>query len=633
MKRILIIAWFLLLQYQVTQSQTIVPSSGNKTWCPGELNDYEVITPDVKQTNCVYKWSVTNGKIYNGEDSKRTVSVTWDDTATPGVLKVTLTKCGASSLNTSTSVSYVIRSLSGKTPQNLKILEGGPLELCSTNTRTLKVDRLAVPNTGLGTNILQYDADGYEWELSESANWFGITSSELITLTPKTNCAGGTIRVRAYINTCGSKKYSAWSSAIALRSNLAYKVTAPNGANSYVQTCGKTDAVTFSVSPISCATGYTWTFPSGWKTNGNAGSGVITSDPSITLIPPPPGTAKAAIEGSLTATANLGVCSFQYGALTFINSDEALPKPEFTLSSIKSLCSNSTGIIEVKAIEGALSYSWYTVPQNIGFFTGNILLNNVSASAAGPLNTAEPQVIGKAPILGPDERFGVRVFVRANRIAGCAGSPLNSADIWVGPPNQAHQYKLFVQGYRGKNPVTLLGEGLYNFQLDKVDGATSYRWDLPFGFSFQPGQSTSSYLAKVWTPEKSGRYYIRCTPIGLCGEAGNQSLTVIVPGLGGVGTPCPNPPCTTGPLPARVYPNPVNDNISIEVNTDTEVANSDKRKHTTAELYNSNGQKIKSVVVDADKMNIETQGLEGGLYFLHIKQDDKITVKELLIKR
>ena len=168
----------------------------------------------------------------------------------------------------------------------------------------------------------------------------------------------------------------------------------------------------------------------------------------------------------------------------------------------------------------------------------------------------------------------------------CGEFPTITKTLWVGPPDQAHKSELYVQGFRGINPITLTTGAAYVFQLDPVKGATSYRWVLPRGFSFMEGFGTNSYVVKVWTSSVGGQYQIKCYPQNGCGSSGSgyQSLTINLPGGtggGGGGDPiCPKPPCqipqpirtasaaelpSDQPVEFKVFPNPAENYVNVEL--------------------------------------------------------------------
>lgn len=320
---------------------------------PGEVIYYQVI-PGPNYSNCgSVTWTITKGSFSSSSTvTTRTLPITenatvyWNDVPEIGTLKATST-CSEGSLTVGPK-NYTIRSLKGKTPQNLRIQNGSALPLCSTSPLYIAVDKLIVPNTGSATSIPQYDADGYEWQLSQPSAWNYSGNSELITLTPITGCSAGNIRVRAYINSCSGFKYSEWTSPILLRNVPTLTLTAPNGASSYVLQCGNTNSVTLTTTAISCANNYTWTFPSSWRA-GTASSPVTTTSNSIVLTPLSTPANAAGIAGNVTAGANLSCGTYPSSlSITYIN--PPLNNPVFTSSSVSELCSNASGSVSVSPI-------------------------------------------------------------------------------------------------------------------------------------------------------------------------------------------------------------------------------------------------------------------------------------------
>ena len=126
MNKFIIVAIIFLCLSKILYAQdpTIFPSPGSITWCPGEINYYEVRTTGAQQTGCTYTWAITNGAITGGQGTFK-VSVIWNDSPSTGTLKVTLTNC-TEATNTSVSETYAIRSLAGRVPANAIALQQLP---------------------------------------------------------------------------------------------------------------------------------------------------------------------------------------------------------------------------------------------------------------------------------------------------------------------------------------------------------------------------------------------------------------------------------------------------------------------------------------------------------------------------
>jgi len=69
----------------------------------------------------------------------------------------------------------------------------------------------------------------------------------------------------------------------------------------------------------------------------------------------------------------------------------------------------------------------------------------------------------------------------------------------------------------------------------------------------------------------------------------------------------------------NIYPNPANDYITIEANFSSEI-----------EIFNIQGQLIKSMDTNGDKTNIDISGFSRGMYFVKLKSEKNIEVKKFM---
>jgi hypothetical protein len=614
-----IVVCVLLLAGAAYGQMSILPGSSLETVCPGIEREYRVV--NIPQGSCKFRWTVSGG---TGTSSTNVIKVKWNDNSGWANLKVEVSDCGTAAA----TASYLINSLAGRKPTTPTFDSYGPLSQCDVRPLFMTVATMSIPGTGTG-GIPLVEAGEYQWELSEPLAWTIRRTFNRVELRPVNSCAGGTIKVRAVLRNCTSgPSTSNWSDAVPLRAEATtFRTLSPVGTTTHIHYCGNTAPVTFTAPGLGCVTTYRWTFPAAWATSSGLGSGATTTAPSITLYPPAAGTT-AGIEGAIFAEAVDGTCAYKSVEATIQYRNDALPKPVFSSPLNKSVCSGQSREYKVGDVAGAVSYSWYTESLPTGFYTGNVQLNEgLYDNRDMPVTTVTPSITVKAPVLENGRRFGVRLFVRANRVAGCAGSGWAYVDLWVGPPAEAHQYELFVQGARGQNPVTLSADGLYNFQLDPIDGATSYRWFLPTGFSWG-NLSSNGYVIQAWTPGTPGRYAITVTPVGLCAEeggTGHQSLYIIIPGSGpgDPQVPCPRPPCSIGPQPARVpadpsvaesnslslvYPNPASSQLTVTF--------ADDARHEVI-IYNSLQQPVLSAHGEGSQLQVDIAELPPGFYVVH----------------
>lgn len=161
--------------------------------------------------------------------------------------------------------------------------------------------------------------------------------------------------------------YKKFSDAIAIRaSGGSAGAILTNGSNTNVVACGSAP-VTFSINPISDATSYQWTLPSGWVGN--------STTSSITVTPNQTG------NGSVDVRVNRAGCGgFFSQSNLFIN--RPLPRVNQPTGSYN-LCANESRTISVTGTN-TTNYSWSATN---GFSVSNV---TVSGSGSSATITAPP---------------------------------------------------------------------------------------------------------------------------------------------------------------------------------------------------------------------------------------------------
>jgi hypothetical protein len=122
---------------------------------------------------------------------------------------------------------------------------------------------------------------------------------------------------------------------------------------------------TYSVTPVSGATSYTWTLPSGWIGTSNTNS--INTEASSS-------------SGNVTVTANntCGISAVQTLSVTVTS----IPVQPGSISGSTTVCSGSSNIYSITAVSGATSYTW-TLPSG---WSGTSTTNFIIATAGSTGN-------------------------------------------------------------------------------------------------------------------------------------------------------------------------------------------------------------------------------------------------------
>ncbi len=196
-------------------------------YCPGDPETYSV--PNVSGTT--YSWTLPSG--WSGTSTTNSIVVT--PGTTPGTISVTASSsCGAA------SIAQTFTPVSSTAPSTPGSIFGNTL-ICPGTTQTYST--LAVSG-----------ATSYLWSLP--AGWSGTSTTNSITVT--SNNTSGNISVQA-VNGCGQSIGSA-----PLTVNIINGLAIPGPITGQDTVCSGT-LHSYSISPVTGATSYTWTLPSGWS--------------------------------------------------------------------------------------------------------------------------------------------------------------------------------------------------------------------------------------------------------------------------------------------------------------------------------------------------------------------------------
>jgi hypothetical protein len=321
----------------------------------------------------------------------------------------------------------------------------GPATVCPYSSNTYSIS----PVTG---------ATSYIWTLP--SGWSGSSTGTSISATAGAN--GGTITVKAS-NSCNSGP----ASSLGVSTNSV--PSQPGSISGPTAVCLYT-ANTYSISPVSGASSYTWTLPTGWTGNSTSTSIAATSGTS---------------GGTISVTAN-GSCG-SGSARTLNVSVTNLPPTPGTISGPSSVCQGSTYTYSTSPVSGASYYIWY-IPSG---WSGNSSTTSLTVVAGSN---------------------GGRIEVEAAN--GCGTGGTRSLNVSTSPPLQ--------------NPGPIIGNtsvcqgSSQTYSIASVTGASSYTWTLPSGWT---GSSSSNSIS-VSIGSAGGTIYV--TPLGACGSSSSSSLSVTV---------------------------------------------------------------------------------------------------------
>lgn len=572
--------------------------SGSAALCAGATETYS-IAPIAGATS--YTWTVPGG--WSG--SSNSASITTTASATSGTVSVTaVSVCGSAAASTLavsvTSVPAQIGTVSGQvtpcagTPQTYSIasvpgatsytwslpvgwagastgpsistttgITGGAVTVtaqnsCGQSTASLTVTALATPaspgaisgNAAPCANTQQTysvasvpGAASYAWTLP--TGWTGTSTSSSIVATVSTSAAPGTITVSA-TNACGT---SATSTLAVTPSGVA---AAPGGITGNASPCAGSSQ-TYSIAPVTGATSYTWTTPSGWT-----GSSTGTS---ITTIP-------SGTSGLITVSANT-VCGASAATSLTVTVGNA-PATPGTIAGPAAPCVGTSQTYSVTPLGNANSYTWtlpgtgWTGTSNtasittpVGSGAGTITVtatNGCGTSAAGTLAVTpsvapgQPAAISGSvtPCVGTAQTYSVATVTGAtsyswttptgwtgtsttpslNTTPGAASGPVTvtaTNACGTGAVSTLTVTPITTPAQPGTItlPASICQGSTGTYSVPVVTGATSYIWTLPVGWT---GAGTGNSI----TATAGGSGTISVTANNVCGASPVRAAAVIV---------------------------------------------------------------------------------------------------------
>jgi gliding motility-associated-like protein len=409
--------------------------------------------------------------------------------ATPGIISGTTPVCSGTSTTYSISAvsgatSYTWSYSGGGTPSGsgisitLSPTSSGTLSITATNscgtssasTRVITVNNNSIAPTGItGANTIcsgsstTLTLSGGSAGTGATAQWFsgscGGTAAgtgNSITVSPTSNT---TYFVR-YSGTCNTTICA----SIVITVNSAPATPAAISGTSPV--CTGTSQ-TYSVTAVSGATSYTWSY---------SGGGTATSTTnSVTFTPTSSGTL------SVTATNACGTSSARTRAIV-VNSTPATPG---VIAGTSPVCSGTSQTYSISAVSGATSYTWNY--SGVGIATSSTTGVTFTPMGSGTLSVTATNSCGTS---------SVQIL---NIVVNAAPSTPGAIS--------------------GTSPVCTGTSQTYS--VTAVSGATSYTWSYSGG-----GAATSTTNSVTFTPTSSGTLSVTAT--NACGTSTVRTRAIVV---------------------------------------------------------------------------------------------------------
>ena len=504
----------------LTITTTTIPTqpgviSGNTAVCQNSVQTYS-IAPVTGATS--YTWTLISG--WTGTSTTTSITTTVGTNSGNIVVKAN-NQCGSSPIRTLT----VIVSHVPTTPGTIS----GTTPVCNGTTQTYSITSVA-------------GATSYTWTLP--AGWIGTSTTTSITVT--VGGTSGLVSVTAN-NACGS------SPARTLNVTVNNVPAQPGSISGNTNICTGSSQ-TYTINPVSGATSYTWTLPSGWTGTSTTTSITVTS-----------GTSSGTI--SVNANNNCGSGTPRTLAVTII----ITPNQPGAITGNAGVCYGSHQTYSITAVPGATSYTW-TIPigwtgtstttsisTTVGNSSGNVTVtaNNscgisspqilaVSSSnyplQPGPISGNNPvcsgttQTYSIAPVVGaasyqwilPSGWTGTSTSTSITTTIGNAGGNIivkavNSCGVGSGSVLFDTVKAIPVTPGQITGYIAPCNGTVQTYSVSPVAGATSYTWSLPSGWT---GSSTS---ASITTTVGSTGGSVSVYSVNMCGNSNTpRSLTVTV---------------------------------------------------------------------------------------------------------
>jgi len=328
---------------------------------------------------------------------------------------------------------------------------------------------------------------------------------------------------------------------------------------------------------VTLTVGGTLSSGASWKWYKNSCGGIcIGSGTNLVVMPTSTTTYYVRAEG--------GTCGITSCMSITIIVNNVPNRPAYITGLTSGLC-NRTGVTYcTPAVSGATSYHW-SVPTGATIVSGQgttCITVNFSGS------------------LGSNSLCGYSaICVRA--VNACGFSQARCVNLYTAPTGFATLSGL---SYATQGNTT-------TYSISSINGATSYNWSVPAGWSILSGQGTNSITVLVG--QHSG--YVRVTPSNACASGSIRMKYVIVYNPGFRDNTLTNPETPD----AILYPNPANESFTIE---------SGDALPSFVEVMDISG---KVVFNGTGIRQVNTQQLTTGIYLVRIYFNDEIQTKRLEI--
>ena len=432
------------------------PITGTAAQCAAAAGQTYSITPVTYATT--YTWTVPTGWTITAGAGTASITVTAGAAAQNGNITVTAgNTCGTSAAQT-LAVTVIA------TPATPGPITGTTAQCAAAAGQTYSITPVTYATT-------------YTWTVP--AGWTITAGAGTASITVTAGAAGqnGNITVTAG-NTCGT------SAAQSLAVTVLATPATPGAITGTAAQCAAAAGQTYSITPVTYATTYTWTVPTGWTITAGAGTASITV------------TAGAAGQnGNITVTAGntCGTSAAQSLAVTVI----ATPATPGPITGTAAQCAAAAGqTYSITPVTYATTYTW-TVPAGWTITAGAGTTSiTVTAGAAGQNGN---------------------ITVTAGNTCGTSAAQTLAVTVIATPATPG--------AITGTAAQCAAAAG-QTYSITPVTYATTYTWTVPTGWTITAGAGTTSITVTAGAAGQNGN--ITVTAGNTCGTSAAQTLAVTV---------------------------------------------------------------------------------------------------------
>ncbi|GEO07078.1 hypothetical protein AAE02nite_47420 [Adhaeribacter aerolatus] len=396
-----------------------------------------------------------------------TVPTGWNITAGQGTNAIVV-----SAGNTAGIISVSTTNSCGtSTPREINV---APTSNAPANPGVISSSSLAIcaGQTNVTYSVLPVaGATTYNWSVPSGWNITAGQGTNSITVTA--GSTAGTVSLIAF-NNCGA------SPAAALAVTPGSLPTVPVAILGSIAPCATSTGNTFRIAPVPGATSYIWTVPADWTITAGAGTTAIT----VTA---------GAGKGAITVAA-VNDCGTSVAASINVGSATGVPGLPGIISGSGSVCAGVADLTyAIQSVENASNYIW-SVPA------GWAITGGQGTSAITVTASSSPGTIS---------------VIAEN---GCGFSTASILPVAV--TGSAPPIPLAIKG----TTQVCANQHEVEYSIGAVNGATTYTWTVPTGWTIISGQGTTAVKVKTGTVSGS----VKVAAGNGCGASTAQALAVAI---------------------------------------------------------------------------------------------------------